>query len=68
MDPNTTQKIAEFEQKIDMIYSSVEKTRKYLKWTVIITVVMIVLPIIGLLFAVPSFMTNYVGNIEQLSQ
>jgi hypothetical protein len=41
------------EKKIDDIYKSVEKTRKYFLWTLIITVVTIVLPLVGLLFVIP---------------
>jgi hypothetical protein len=67
MEPNQTQKIAELEAKIDAVYKSVETTRKYMKWTSIITVAVIVLPLIGLAFAIPSFMTNYVGQIQSLS-
>lgn len=46
-------KLEEQEKKIDDIYKSVEKTRKYFLWTLIITVVTIVLPLIGLLIAIP---------------
>ncbi len=42
--------------KIDAIYKSVEKTRKYMLWTGIITVAMIILPLIGLAFAIPSYL------------
>ena len=66
MEPNNTQKLTELEQKIDAIYASVEKTRKYFKWTMIITVALFVLPLIGLLFAIPSFMSNYVGGIQNI--
>ena len=62
------QKIITLEQKIDKIYSSVERTRKYFLWTMIVTAVVVVLPIIGLAFALPSFVSNYVGQIENLSQ
>ena len=65
---NTEQKIEELSKKIDAIYASVEKTRKYFKWTMIITVALFVLPLIGLVFAIPSFMTNYVGNLQNLTQ
>ena len=47
------------EQKIDQIYVSVEKTRKYFLWTMIITIVLFVLPLIGLLFVIPSFFSAY---------
>ena len=65
---NTEQKIEELSKKIDAVYASVEKTRKYFKWTMIITVALFVLPLIGLVFAIPSFMTNYVGNLQNLTQ
>jgi hypothetical protein len=55
---NPDQKILDLEAKINQIYVSVEKTRKYLLWTMIITVVVLVLPIIGLMFAIPSFLSQ----------
>lgn len=64
MEPDINQKIAALEEKIDKIYVSVEKTRKYFLWTGIITVALIVLPLIGLAIAIPSFINNYVGNIQ----
>jgi len=48
------------------VYASVEKTRKYLMWTGIITLAVIVLPLIGMLFVVPSFLGNYTTTIETL--
>ena len=68
METDLTQKISELETKIDAIYKSVEKTRKYFMWTLIITVALFVIPLIGLAFAIPAFMTNYVGSIQSLSQ
>lgn len=62
------QRLAALEQKLDAIYISVEKTRKYFQWTLIISIVLFILPIIGLLFAIPAFLTNYVGTIQNLSQ
>ena len=68
MQPDISQRMTELEKKIDAIYISVEKTRKYFLWTMIITVALFVLPLIGLAFAIPSFMTNYVGQINSLTQ
>lgn len=68
MEPEISQRIKTLEEKVDKIFVSVEKTRKYFFWTMIITVALIVLPLIGLVFAIPSFMTNYVGSIQNLSQ
>lgn len=59
VENDTTTKLSEMEKKIDAIYVSVEKTRKYILWTMIITVVVLVLPLIGLMFAIPSFIASY---------
>lgn len=52
-------KIGELEKKIDLIFASVEKTRKYFLWTMIITIALFVLPLIGLVFAIPNFISTY---------
>ncbi|MBA4319009.1 MAG: hypothetical protein C0412_11480 [Flavobacterium sp.] len=66
MEPETNKKLIGLKEKINKIYISVEKTRKYFFWTVIITIAVVVLPVIGLMFALPSFMNNYVGNLQGL--
>ena len=66
MEPNLENKIAALEKKIDLVYESSEKTRKYLKWTGIITVAVLVLPLIGLMFAIPSFISTYTETINTL--
>jgi hypothetical protein len=40
------------------VYASVEKTRKYFLWTMIGSVALIILPLIGLAFVLPSFMST----------
>lgn len=59
------QKLATLEQKVDAIHVSVEKTRKYFLAVLIVSVIAFVLPLIGLVFAVPSFLDTYsaLGNI-----
>jgi hypothetical protein len=59
METEIIKKLQEQEIKIEQIYVSVEKTRKYFQWTMIITVALFVLPLIGLLFAVPAFLSSY---------
>jgi len=66
MDPEIQNKIAELDRKINEIYISVEKTRKYFLWTMIITVAIVVLPLIGLMFVIPSFLSNYTDTINTL--
>jgi len=68
MEQEIIKKLAEQEEKINKIYISVEKTRKYFFWTMVITIIIVVLPAIGLAFAIPSFLNNYVGSINSLSQ
>ncbi|MFA6430485.1 MAG: hypothetical protein WC229_01165 [Candidatus Paceibacterota bacterium] len=58
-------RIVDLESKIDSIYISVEKTRKYILWTIIATVVAVILPLLALGFIVPSFI-NTLGNIGGL--
>jgi polyferredoxin len=41
------------------IYKSVEKTRKYFRWTLIASIVMFFIPLLGLIFILPSFLSSY---------
>ena len=52
------QKIADLEKKVDAVYKSVEKTRKYFMWTLILSVAFFVVPLIGLLFVIPQFISS----------
>ncbi|MEN9560999.1 MAG: hypothetical protein RIQ56_272 [Candidatus Parcubacteria bacterium] len=58
-------KIELLEKKIDAIYVSAEKTRKYFLAVLIITLVALVLPLVGLVFAIPQFLTLY-GSLGSL--
>ena len=60
------ERIAAMEKKIDAIYVSVEKTRKYIFWTVVITIVIVVLPAVGLVFAIPKFVSTYTDSLNSL--
>jgi type IV secretory pathway component VirB8 len=65
MDAELEKRLVAIETKLDAVYQSAEKTRKYLYWTFIISVVVVVLPMIGLVFALPSFLSYY-GDINSL--
>ncbi len=56
MEQDILKKIEDQNRKLDAIYQSVEKTRKYFMWTLIVTLITVVLPLIGLVFAVPIFL------------
>ena len=54
------------EAKIDAIYASVEKTRKYFQIVMWVTVALVVLPALGMLFAIPAFINSYSASLEGL--
>lgn len=58
MEQEIFQKLAEQEKKIDAIYTSVEKLRKYFLWTLIITGVTFVLPLIAIAVILPWFIST----------
>lgn len=58
METDILAKLAEQDRKLELIYQSVEKTRKYFLWTLVATLVAFFLPLIGLLFAVPFFLNT----------
>lgn len=61
MEEDILRKLKEQEEKLEKIYASVEKTRKYFLWTIIITVFMIVLPLFGLALVIPRIIGFYSG-------
>jgi len=56
MEEKILQKLEEQDKKIEAIYKSVEKTRKMFLMTIIVSVVTFLLPMIGLMFAIPWFL------------
>jgi hypothetical protein len=66
MDQELQKRLEELEAKVDAVYQSVEKTRKYFLIITWITIAAIVLPIIGLAFALPAFITNYTSALGGL--
>ena len=65
IDPELAARLDEIAAKADAAYKAAEKVRKYLFWTGVVTVALIVLPMIGLMFAIPAFMTSYVAPLQQ---
>ena len=62
-----TKKILQAQQiKIEEIYKSVEKTRKYILTSFIISVVVFVLPLIGLIIVVPMVLGTLTSSYEAL--
>ena len=61
------EKFAEQDKKLDAIFKSAEKMRKYFLWTMWVTIIMIVVPLIGLAFVIPSFLSTLPTNLGSLS-
>lgn len=59
IDPELAARLDEIAAKTDAAYRAAESTRKYLFWTGVVTVALIVLPLIGLAFVVPKFISSY---------
>lgn len=66
MEQDIQKKLEEQDAKLDAIFTSVEKTRKYFLVIIWITVILVVLPVVGLIFAIPSFIDTYTTSLEGL--
>jgi len=51
-------KLAEIEGKLDATYQSAEKMRKYFLWTLVITALVIILPLLILPAVIPAFLAS----------
>ena len=63
MEEEILKRLEEQDRKVDKIFVSVEKTRKYFMWTLIVTIVTIVLPLIALGIVIPIFLNVYINTL-----
>lgn len=66
MDEQLKERLDRLEMRVNAIFVSVEKTRKYFLWTMIITIVVIVLPLIGMAFVIPNVISTYSSQFSAL--
>lgn len=67
MDNELKNRLDVLEQKIDVISKYIKFLKNLFLWTLIITIVVTVLPLIGLLFVLPSFMSSFdISSYTQL--
>jgi len=66
IDPELAAKLDEIAAKADAAYQAAETVRKYLFWTGVVTVAFVVLPIIGLMLVIPSFIASYSATLGSL--
>lgn len=64
MEPSIKQQLDEQAAKLDAILVSVKKTEQYFRLIFWGTVILFVLPLIGLLFAVPAFINSYTSGLN----
>jgi hypothetical protein len=62
MENEILEKIKEQDIKLEAIHRSVERTRKYFLWTLIVTVATVVLPLVGILLVVPWLMNTLMSD------
>ena len=55
MDQDIRQQLEKQNKLLEKVYQSTEKTRKYFLWTIILSAVLFLVPLIILLFVLPSF-------------
>ena len=66
MEIDIQNKFEEQDMKLEAIYVSVEKTRKYFLVIMWVTLAAIVLPMIIMVFALPKIISTYTGMLEGL--
>ncbi|MAZ56495.1 hypothetical protein CL653_01785 [bacterium] len=66
MEIENNNRLESLEAKIDAVYKSVEKTRKYFLVVMWVTIALVVLPALGLIFAIPAFMKSYTSSLDAL--
>ena len=59
MEQDILQKLEEIEKKLEEDMKMVRQMRQYFFWTLIISLAVIVIPLIGLLFLLPQFISTY---------
>ena len=59
MEPQLEARLRVQDEKLEAIWQSVEKTRKYFLILMWVAILSVVVPMIGLLFAIPTFLSTY---------
>ncbi len=66
MEQDILNKLAAQDAKLDEIQKTMKKLQNYFKWTLIVSVAVIILPMIGLAFAIPSFLSSFSSTYSGL--
>lgn len=66
METEIKQKLEEQDKKLEQIYESVEKTRKYFQFTFWATIIAVALPLVALAVVIPKILSLYLGSFNGL--
>jgi len=66
MEEELRKRLDHQEELLKEIYLSTEKTRKYFLWTFIISLLVFILPLLGLILVLPKFLSTYSSLLEGL--
>lgn len=66
MDDDMTARMQVLESKLDAVHASLEKLRKYFFVTIIISITMVVLPLLGLVIVVPIMFNIFSATYDSL--
>ena len=58
MEQEILERMKANEELLQKIYISTEKTRKYFVWTLVFSVAVVLLPLVGLVFVIPTFLST----------
>jgi type II secretory pathway component PulF len=64
MDPELEQRFTALEEKVGRTLHSVEALRRYATWTLIVTFIVIVVPLLAMAFVLPQFFGAYEGLLQ----
>jgi uncharacterized membrane protein YkvA (DUF1232 family) len=64
--PSIEKQLEEQQRALTQIYQSVEKTRKYMLWTAIGSLIVFVLPLIVLPLVLPGIISNFQASLGGL--
>ncbi|MFZ1626410.1 MAG: hypothetical protein WAT81_01230 [Candidatus Moraniibacteriota bacterium] len=67
MDTEISAALKQLDDKIEVVYASVEKTRQYMLWSLIMQVAVVLLPLVVLMFVAP-FILSSLSNLSGLYQ
>lgn len=63
MEQEILNRIAKQEELLQKVFISAEKTRIYFKWTLIASLAFFIIPLIGLMFVIPFFLSTMTSGL-----